>query len=339
MSKAIVWVDNLKAVCIFLVVYGHFAGLLPEFKSLIYSMHLPAFLIVTGYLSAKVLRQPSPGALITNQIFYYLLLYGLFSLAASVVWYLFEARGQSITLLSEPLMGSLLGLHGPALKLIHNDDPLWYFPFLITSLLTAFVFLRSPIPIKMLLIVMTVIAYQFHLLAPFAWSLDLAPIGAFFILLGVCLAQMENNPRFFLFSLNHALSLIGIGIIWLALVWLNGRVNLNSREFGNSWVLFLLAAICGSVFFIGLCKKIPESNLARQLSRHTLIIFCTHIYFVKALNGYLSSLSEPAQQIAILVSALVVTFICWILSVFTQPLITQWLKPKPSISLAMQKRS
>jgi acyltransferase len=335
--KMIAWVDNLKAVCIFLVVYGHFADLSPVLKSIIYSMHLPAFLVITGYLSLYSLQQHTAQRLIRGQLFYYLVLYGLFTLASSIIWYLLEARDQSIGAIVQPLVASLWGLHGPSLELIHNNDPLWYFPFLITSLLLAFIFMHMPLMWKCVIVITGIICYQMNYLQPFAWSLDLAPMGALFILLGAGLRVLENEKKYLFQKLDHVLCIVGLLMVWLLLVWINGYVNLNSREWGLSWILFIVAAIAGTGFLIGICKKIPASSIARGLSRNTLIIFCTHIFLVKALNNPIAQLSEDVQQWAILSAAILITLVCWGISLMGQPLLTRWFKPKHSLELVLQK--
>jgi fucose 4-O-acetylase-like acetyltransferase len=337
MPKVIAWVDNLKAICIFLVVYGHFAAIAPELKTIIYSVHLPAFLMITGYLGFYSLQQSSAQKLIKGQLFYYLVLYALFTMASSFIWYLLEARDQSVSAVLKPLTASLWGLHGPSLELIHNNDPLWYFPFLITSLLVAYVFIHVPVLWKILLVIGMGICYQLNYLPPSPWSLDLAPIGALFILAGVGLRLLENEKKYLLQKLEHPLFILALFVVWMLLAWLNGYSNMNSREWGLSWILFIFAAIAGIVFLIGICKKIPESQIARGLSQHTLIIFCTHIYFIKALNNPLAQLPESIRPWAILAAALVITFICWGVSLLGQPLLTRWFKPKPSIELAFQK--
>lgn len=339
MPKMIAWVDNLKAVGIFLVVYGHFAYLSPVLKTIIYSMHLPAFLVITGYLSLSSLQQSTAQKLIKGQLFYYLVLYGLFTLASSIIWYFLEARDQPVSAIFKPLIASLWGLHGPALELIHNNDPLWYFPFLITSLLVAFVFIQIPLIWKYLMVIGWIICYQMNFLSPSAWSLDLAPMGALFILLGAGLHILEKEKKTLFQKLDHPLSIVSILVVWLLLVWANGYINLNSRELGKSWVLFIFAAIAGTGFLIGICKKIPSSFIARGLSRHTLIIFCTHIYFVKALNNPIAQLPAVIQPWVILAAAALITFLCWAISFISQPILARWLKPKPALELTLPKKS
>lgn len=337
MPKMIAWVDNLKAICIFLVVYGHFAAIAPELKTIIYSMHLPAFLMITGYLGFYSLQQQGAQKLIKGQVYYYLVLYFFFTLASSFIWYILEARDQSISAVFKPLTASLWGLHGPSLELVHNNDPLWYFPFLISSLLVAYVFIHIPVVWKILLTIGICVCFQLNYLQPLPWSLDLAPMGALFILLGVGLRLLENEKISLTQKLDHPVFIVTLLVIWLLLVWLNGYSNMNSREWGKSWALFIVVAVAGTAFLIGLCKKIPESRIARGLSQHTLIIFCTHIYFIKALNNPITQLPESVRPWAILAAAVIISFVCWGFSLLVQPLLTRWFKPKPSIELAFQK--
>ncbi len=337
MPQVITWVDNLKAICIFLVVYGHFANLDPSLKAIIYSIHLPAFLMITGYLSLSTLQQSSPHKLVKNQLLYYLVLYGLFTLASSFLWYLLEARDQSFTLVIKPLIGGLGGLHGPSLALIHNNDPLWYFPFLITSLLVAFILFHLSWIWRSLFFIASLMAYQLNLLPPLFWSLDLAPVGAMFILFGAALRHCENTSRYAFIGSQQMGWIISLLILWLLLVWINDGINMNSRNWGNSWIVFMLTAIVGTACMVGISKKIPSFKFLRSVSQHTLIIFCVHIYFVKALNGVIAKLPAMYQGWAILVAAIVTLLICWMISLLGQPLLNKWFKPKPSASWALQK--
>jgi fucose 4-O-acetylase-like acetyltransferase len=336
MTQPIKWVDNLKAICIFLVVFGHFS-LNTDLKAIIYSVHLPAFLMITGYLLYPLLAQPSANYFFRKTLLYYLVLYVLFSLASIFLWYLLEARSLPISEIKKPLMGALLGVHGTSLSLIHNNDPLWYFPFLITSLIAAYVLMRLAILWRIIFFLAAVLLYSFYEIPAIFWSIDLAPLGALFVFVGVALRsyvedhsrRIDNMQNLFLLSL--------VLFVWLILVWLNGSVNLNSRQWGASFVMFLMAAFCGMVFLIGVCQKMPASTIAHQLSRHTLIIFCTHIYLVKAINPFLLQLPSNIKDIAMLIAAAVICFLCFGLSWYVQPIITYWLKSGKHTPLFLRK--
>jgi fucose 4-O-acetylase-like acetyltransferase len=199
MQKTIDWVDNAKAACIFLVVWGHFYAINPEAKALIYSVHLPAFLFVTGFLTGEgMLKNPLRWLLLEQERFY-VLVYAFFTILASVLWYGLEARQHPLSEILRPLKGGLLGLHGPGLNLVHNDDPLWYFPFLITSTAFGYALLKLPMPVALPVCFISAGLSSFLNMPPLPWSLDLAPIGAMFILLGVALrtrSDVLSRPAF-----------------------------------------------------------------------------------------------------------------------------------------------
>lgn len=328
MAREIKWIANLKAVCIFLVVLGHFADLPPLAKVLIYAFHLPAFLVVTGYLSYTNLTKMSLGHLIRGPVRYYILVYALFTLGACFIWYVLEARHLPVAEIRKPLYGGLLGVHGPDLRLVHNDDPLWYFPFLVVSILLSYALLNTG---SIGIIILTaVIAGVYALISnhPIAWSLDLAAPGAFFILLGVAVRFFENKDFNFLQRASRSKSVAMLFCVWLAAALFNGQVNINSRIFGHSWVLFIIAAVAGTGFVAFVCHTMPASRVASTLSRNTLVIFCSHIYLVKALNKIFAHLPISTKPWLVLASAVLVTAICCGFSILVDPWLVKWLKPK-----------
>jgi fucose 4-O-acetylase-like acetyltransferase len=103
------YLDNLKAILIFLVVLGHFAHLNREIQifgvinNIIYSFHMPLFIFVSGYLSKKVVRQRKEE--ITQILYAYLvfvILYLIFKNLTSLGWssyYIFNTIDQNWYLL------------------------------------------------------------------------------------------------------------------------------------------------------------------------------------------------------------------------------------------------
>ena len=63
MLQRSLYIDNLKSLLIFLVVYGHFISIMQEntcsgiIYNCIYSFHMPLFVFVSGYLSKNIDRQ------------------------------------------------------------------------------------------------------------------------------------------------------------------------------------------------------------------------------------------------------------------------------------------
>ena len=326
MDKNVAWIDWLKAISIFLVVWGHMNGLNPYVKGFIYSVHLPAFLVVTGFLSSASLGGVRSDKFLKSQVVYYIKLYSLFSLFSILMWFVIEGRGLPFVEMLRPIRGALLGVHGPNLELVHNNDPLWYFPFLATSLILAYVLMRMGWIFGCIFCLLTLIPYFFNMARPLPWSVDLAPIGALFILAGVLLHQIKSkdvNPAWM-----QGWLLLLAAFIWSALVLWNGGVNMNGRVWGRSFVFFVVGALLALWCAIRVFENIEAPGLIKSLSRHTLIIFCLHIYFTKVAGKIIFKMPEAYRQLLIFSVALFVTWLCWRIAIYVQPVILNFMKPR-----------
>lgn len=327
MRKNLHWIDHLKSICIFLVVYGHALSLSPIIKNAIYTFHLPVFLAVTGFLGASVLLDKKSSARFVAQTKYYANLYFFFSILASIVWYLLEARSESVLKLIDPLIGAVYGLHGPKLKLIHNNDPLWYFPFLISS--TALIFLFARLSWVWMAISVPLIACisLWMKWPPLAWSIDIAPLGALFIGVGVALRRAHDGGLGLFEKITSTRMTWLFVFIWVLGVLFNGAVNINSRVWGNSWIVFLICSVSGVLALFSIVRKMPMSSLSSNLAKHTLVIFCIHIYLTKIVVRLTPEIPGAYQDALVFIFALLITMVCYKVSVIVQPVLVKWMKP------------
>lgn len=328
MKNSIAWADNAKALLIFLVVLGHMYSLPVTAKTIIYSFHLPCFLFVTGYLTGKKIEESRPQELFRNSIQYHVSLYLLFSTLAAFIWYALEGKYHGTQGALKVTMGVLGGVHGPDLRLIHNNDPLWYFPFLITSTLVFYCCTKLRRNIAAIALCAASLAMPYAFSHGLPWSLDLAPMGAMFLYAGGVIRNRDKTALARTARTRTQLMQLAItATAWATLLHLNGYANMNARSWGLSTVTFVLTAFAG-IFSVKLLLELaPETKFARSLSQATLVIFCTHMYLIKAQNKIVPKFfSEESTTITVL-SALVITAACWALSNFIQPLLTKTLKP------------
>ena len=68
------WVDTAKAILITMVVIGHFGTLEPGIKRILYAFHVPAFLVLTGFILPKSLYSISTVTYLSKYIFKYVIL-------------------------------------------------------------------------------------------------------------------------------------------------------------------------------------------------------------------------------------------------------------------------
>ena len=283
----ITWVDNAKAIAIYLVVLGQFHDSyapLP-FKDLIYTFHIPAFLFITGFLLPESFAGMPAKRFLTRYIGLYLRGYAFFSAIAIGIWW--AARIAEAGGLVSPwpaIAGALYGVAGPDSWLVHHDAPLWYFTFLVTSMILAFLLTRVP-PALGAALALACAGLGFLYSGPrLPWNLEMAGIGAIFVLAGHLFRRVHGGPTSsFAARLGAPVNWIAVPILLALLVWLTrvtGQVNINGAEFGNGPGLFYLAAFTGIALLVLVSALLPPSRLGTAISLDTLTVFALHFYAV-----------------------------------------------------------
>lgn len=303
--QRVIWVDNAKAILMFLVVLGHFhyfSGPLPG-KDLIYAFHVPAFLFITGFLLSPDFIRVPPRQVLRQWVAVYLRAYVFFSLVAIAIWWAAEIAGaRSLVSPFPALAGAAYGVAGPENWLVHQDQPLWYFPFLITSFLAAAVMARLPRPVGWAL----ALAYAVFALSyqgpRLPWCLDIGGIGALVLFAGYQLRQHYDRvaPWLERRGLAAALAVGGCAVL-VVLSGLNGTTNLNGALFGQSGVLFLAGIAAGVLAVIAVSALVPANRVMRLVSVNTLTIFALHIYAVRVLDKLLPQMGTPVGRSAIMI--------------------------------------
>lgn len=311
------WVDSSKGILIFLVVLGHFNGLSLPIKHTIYAFHIPAFLFLTGFVSANA-SSKSFGLWMKGSIVPLVRLYFALSVLSLALWLLIErppllGAGSMVAALG----GVIYGTHGAERLFLHNNDPLWYLPFFIAVLIGNRLLCRAN---RFVAWGATLLLAGLSLLYAgprLPWSLDVLGLGLFYAQLGLEVRRLYDRSdavKRWLDGQNFALSAVTLVVAAPVLVFVaigNGEVNFNTFAFGDSKPLFLLASIAGIVLSVHLScligKRIPIGKVGKQ----TLLIFVTHIYLVKAMKPIVSHFGG-GSQLSICLAAIVVTVACYL---------------------------
>lgn len=326
-----VWVDNAKAILIFLVVLGHFHYVYAPVagKNLIYAFHVPAFLVITGFLLPAGFGRLPALTVLRRWIFLYLRAYAFFSLIAIGIWWAAASAGAGRPADPWPaIAGTLYGVAGETNGLVHQDLPLWYFPFLTASLAGAWIAAALSDRVSPLIGWGVALAWAgfgalYH--GPrLPWDLDIAGMGVVMVLAGQELRRHIAAVEAWVAPAHRAWLLAGLCAAALAgLSGLNGLTNLNGANFGASGLLFLAAALAGTAMVLLLASRIPPSRLARTLSTETLTIFALHIYLVYAVSKLPHPASWAGQQAAMLALAALVLLLCLPVARVLQPVLAR----------------
>lgn len=319
------WLDNCKAIAIFLVVLGHFSFIDPELKTIVYAFHLPLFLFISGYL--LTLNKDNAFQKIKSNIFVYIRIFIFFAILSIILWVI-VSRPALIDIFS--VVGkNLYGTHGQQKAFTHANGALWYLPFLVSSVVLYGLTWRLPklFSFGILIVLTYVLAFLVETRLP--WSLDASPVGAFFILMGATFRQYKLADR--IYKASTLVKIISLGALALILTFValnNSTVNINQLKFGNYIVLFYLAAVCGIVLFVIICTMLKSVKLIQMVGENTLIIFCLHLFFVKACRSTLAGINDDYRMLVILVLAFIITLILAVVGKLTIPYFKHYIMRK-----------
>lgn len=318
------WVDNVKTLAIFLVILGHFRGLDPMAKSIIYSFHIPIFLFTTGFLLTSRINAVSFSDFLKKYILPYTAVYLLFSAVAILLYILSNIGGDMFSTILKPIWGTLYGVQGSERALIHSNGPLWYFPFLLMTLMVMYFIVRLPTWLGW----GAALSYcAFSLLysgARLPWCLDIAGVGVLFCFIGYSFSTHYNVLKGVIENRRLLLLLPFMIILLIFLVEVNGATNLNKAMFGASGFLYLINAVIGGWCLMIVAYNLPTTKLSQKISMSTMTIFCCHIYLVKVMRVFPYPDGDVTKLILMSCLAIVILMICLLFSVKFDPVLKRY---------------
>jgi acyltransferase len=303
-------IDAARAVAIVLVVLGHAKGIPAWFATAVYSFHVPAFLVLSGWFAARR-GGDAPRALAVRLARSLLLPYAVFFFAAYAYWLLTRDIGEKAQRWGDvpwwdPLYGFVSGI-GPQL---YVNPVLWFLPALFVTVL-AYALLRRVLPPWTLapLSLVSGLAWialfpQLGIRLPFA--LDVLPVALAFYAIGAAGAGIRLPWRTPLAAAGTAVVLL---LSWAALAWFNGRVDVVQLRFGASGWMFFGAALLGTALLLLASAALARVGALQWIGRNTLLILCTHMLVFFVLSGVASLTGlfdggKPGPAWAVLVSLL-----------------------------------
>ena len=329
--KRVSWIDNAKAIAIFLVVLGHYAGLNSHVKTVIYSFHLPLFMIISGLLLKDNFYQIRFSLFFNKQLRSFISLYVFFSIVSILFWFLINDLSTQHVITAIKAM--VYGTHGADKLYLHDNGALWYFPFLITSLLLFYCVMQTGTWGALILSSVYFFVSYYYSGLRLPWSLDVAGVGVLSLLIGF---YFKNISQTVLLQLNRnknaLLLLMGVtSIAFITLSSVNGITNINKNLFGESIVFYLVNILLGSFLIFCLSIYIPKNKLSEFISNNTLVIFAIHLLLVKLLRFLTEINNTLLKHFLIFCSAVLITLICAVLGRFLMPWIKRNIMFNPKI--------
>lgn len=329
--------DNVKAILILLVVFGHLLeGLrindfISSIYNFIYLFHMPLFILISGYFSKKAIEPQVALKKSMSYLRYYLVF--------QVLYLIFRYY----------VLGEGIG-HPFQINLFTPSWILWYLAALILwTLVTPYIGL---IRHKSRAIALSFVISIFSgFLIGIGYYLSISRFLVFlpFFVIGLCLTEKQ------MLNINHSAKIpmkIIASFIFIAVLFF----MINSHDFFLDVMLYgatpfatllerltdytmiqlfiqrILALLIAIV--LGFCVLLltPKRKLfITFLGENTLFIFLIHGFFVLAFNKYIAQYMTDANNVVILLTAtiatIIITLICVLIGLLFKAIVT-YFKPK-----------
>ena len=285
LTYRIAWIDAAKGFAILLVVYGHNN---PGISAYIYSFHMPLFFVVAGFFHPVSGQFSDFWKGVKKRWNQLVIPYYLWAIVLFIFWYFLGRHyGRSLELnltVYDNLVGVLVAQGGR--RQMDWGMPLWFLPcmFVVVLLYSGLLLIQKK-HWRWLLISAGLGLGLFlqDQLSWYFWSFDVALIALFYYAMGALLfQQFQYNSRRFILGMCLA-----SGLLHLLLFHWNGPVDMFRSNYGNSFFLFLINGLLGSIFFISIFKYIPKIAPLQYLGKHTIPILALQLRCITLIKAVL----------------------------------------------------
>lgn len=294
------WIDWIKAIGMFLIVYGHTH---PEKLAVyIYTFNVPLFFIVSGFLS----KREKDLKIFLEKTFYNLILPVMIVVVVSYLWYTTKhliLGDYSLTSIFKFIIGSLVGAQAYlgrcwfvytliVLKAIYQFTPTY-----CEKTLTA-----------VLLVIFTIIAL---ILSFYKIHLGYSPINVFISYHFFCIGLILKKYKLQINNFHNIYVEVMLFFISLLFIYICGKYNgyvwVYINGYGENFLLYLIGGVSGMVLVYVISKWLNKIKLSivRDISFGTIVILGFHYNLI----GMIDNITSNKIIISIIIMLLFVPFI------------------------------
>jgi len=312
MTDRIIWLDHLRGISIFFVVFGHTVGVSGVVEKMIFSFHMPIFFWISGLVCKSEIRQTPFPSFLKEKARKLLIPYLFFSVISYMAWVLvFRHFGTQASLNIQPLNPLLGIIYGNGIHngMVHNTA-LWFFLCLFVTELLFYWILRLPSKrlIILVLVLLSVAGYVDVFCNPpiasgfrLPWNIDIALTAIVFYGAGYLSRKplMKEGGGAFKPAVWVATS-----VFFVIFSQLNTKVALVAGVYGN-YIYFYIAAFSGIFFWRETAALIPVCRPLIRTGQETLVIFAMHLLIFPLLTGvqvYIFRIPSAIKQDSLILS-------------------------------------
>lgn len=284
-------IDIARGIGIILVIVGHLHHFF-EWTSMtyivIYSFHIPLFLIISG-ICQKNRNDMKIINIVRDKFISIMVPYFVFSILTLLFVFPESAQAQKW------MVGIFIGIGDP--DTLGFNIPLWFLPmffcatiiFSVINKIANVIAGKSIIKFTILLSVCSLLLVFLGKRMPqLPYSLNNAMVAQFFIFAGFGLRAIYiHNQNMFRNKMFQTIFFVACLLTWLAGLKINGRVDMNSETY-NYVPVYLLTGVAGGVLTLFVSSAIDKilskgAELLAYIGRSSMYIMAFHIPVVNIL--------------------------------------------------------
>lgn len=301
------FIDHLRGLGIVMVVVGHVLTTPEALRTLIYSVHMPLFFFISGYLLSPT-RALEPWSQTWRRCTRALLVpYVVFFVLSLAYWLVTRNIGSRAAKFSGLGVGDAWwGLATGLSSDLFVNVTLWFLPCMFCCQLIYALARRWQEAHALTLLLLGGALLLLALTLPWSqrlpWGLDIVWIALVFFAVGHSLrvsGALERTPAMrpplrppvrplmhaMMPLLMHPLMPLLAAGAWLLLVQMQGRSDLAAANFGAEAWLYIPCALLGLAFLVPVARLLPPMRSLSVLGENSLAIFALHPLFINFASG------------------------------------------------------
>ncbi|NMH26672.1 acyltransferase family protein [Flavobacterium silvaticum] len=270
-SKRLDWVDQVKGLTIFLVVYGHN---FPVYGKHIDSFRMPLFIMVAGFFHPRV----SSAMKLKKRFKTVMIPYFIWSSLLFLFWLVIgRDYGDSAKLNLSPVK-NFIGIFYSQGDRQYMDwgIPLWFLPNIFMTFVLLYLIRKIENRTIQYILLATIpiigLLYPHFTKVNLPWSLNVAMVSLLFYAFGNHFFKSISN-----LPLNKSIILMFLtGILNIWLLGKNSKIEMYRASYGNE-LYFILNGISIGIFILLLFKTFPYFRFFGFIGKFSMTILALHL--------------------------------------------------------------
>ncbi|MGN1419254.1 MAG: acyltransferase family protein [Acutalibacteraceae bacterium] len=289
-KQRIIWLDQLKAIAFLFVIIGHLE-ISEEFKSWIYSFHMPLFFFISGFTMniKKTYSTPFPEYFkkISKRI---LFPYFWISLVILPFKYL---RVEYIEHQEMPIAENIMGIfvsHSSLCQMV--SLPLYFLTLLFLAQLLLWMLIKLSKGQFSMVLILSASILPVSLCTidkPMPWHINVVPAAVFMMCIGKVLKNLYVSYDDKIQNCSIPKYLLAGFLFFSAGYWIwkyNGRISIFGNIYGEDFFLCVLSAAATSCALAMIVMKLPEIKVLTYFGQNTLLYLGMHYELIRLLGSF-----------------------------------------------------